>query len=85
MVNYVKPITNNYLLPTRYYYCEKWNDEQEILKIKNQEFKKLVSFKLSNKETFIYEEIKKITKQNEKILTLLNEQNVDIEIIKKKL
>ena len=85
MFNSVKPITNCYLIPSRYYHCEKWNHEQSILKIKNQELKKLILLKLSDKDTFIYEEIKKNTEQNEKILSLLKKQNDDIEIIKKNL
>lgn len=85
MINSVKPVTDSYLILNRNYHCEKWNKEQEILKIKNKELQKLVSLKLSDKDTFIYEEIKKNNEQNKKILSLLKKQNVDIEIIKKNL
>lgn len=82
--NSVKPITNSHLILNRNYYSEKWNEEQEILKMKNKQLQKLVSLKLSEKESFIYEEIKKNNEQNVKILSLLKKQNEDIENIKKK-
>lgn len=87
MINNVKPMTIRYLIPNRNYYCEKWNHEQSILQNKNQELNKLNSLnslKLSDKDIFIYGEIKKNTEQNEKILSLLKQQNEDIEILKKK-
>jgi len=85
MINNVKPITNSYLIPSRNYYCEKWIEEQEILKIKDQEFKKLVSVKLNDQDFFLYNEIKKNSEQNEKIISLLKKQNEDIEIMIKNL
>ncbi len=67
----------------RNYNCEKWNKEQEMLKIKNGEYQKMILMDLNQKETFFYNELNKISEQNNKILLNLKKQNDEIETIKK--
>ena len=66
----------------RNYNCEKWNKEQELLKIKNLEFEKIISMNLTQKETFFYSELNKISEQNNKIILNLIKQNEEIKLIK---
>lgn len=67
----------------RNYNCEKWNKEQELLKIRNSEFQKMISLNLNQKEIFFYNELNKISEQNNKIFLNLKKQNDEIKLIKK--
>jgi hypothetical protein len=78
----LKPI-NFYDTRYRNYHCEKWIKEQEIEKIKQLNSMTIKSLNMNQKEIFFHNQIKKILEQNNILLSNQNQQNNELELIKK--
>jgi hypothetical protein len=73
---YTKIKLNKYnIYNTRSYYCQNWLKEQEDIKIKEN-----INNHLNIKEKVFYEQLEIIKKQNEKIIFLLEKQNINLHL-----